>query len=254
MPQVPNLIKDRGFEYRNYAKMDTPKLDFYIRERVKETDRLDRTLGNRLGELVQALLEMKSRFQNQGARNDLHELKVTGWHDYLKAIGVNPSTFRGWKQTCKSYRAFQEAADMKPPKKEKRKKRKKRDAERLANTGIDLAKETLHREPNVEKQRRLAEQIMDAVMEDDTSNLPVPAVPEKEKEVKPEPVTIKIGDEFVFSIQYKDSIMPCTFKVVRVPSKFEDHYRQTPTSPNAYVNVVLLDCRCERELRRLGVK
>lgn len=159
---------------QDYVKMETFNLDVYIRERVKRTDRLSAALGVQLGELVEALLEMKSRFQNQGARNDLHELKVTGWHDYLESIGVNPSTFRGWKQTCKAYRAYQEAADMNPPKKQREKKRKRRDAERLAETGIDLAKEILRPgPPKVEKQRRLAEQIMDAVMEDDTSNLPV---------------------------------------------------------------------------------
>ena len=77
--------------------MESSKLDVFIRDRVPEVLRLHKLFHSRVYELVSALLEMKSRFENQGARNDLHELKVTGWHDYLESIGVNPSTFRTWK-------------------------------------------------------------------------------------------------------------------------------------------------------------
>jgi predicted small secreted protein len=92
------LGKDRDAgNYRNYAKMESSKLDVFIRDRVPEVLRLHKLFHSRVYELVSALLEIKSRFKNQGVRNDLHELKVAGWHDYLKSIGVNPSTFRTWK-------------------------------------------------------------------------------------------------------------------------------------------------------------
>ena len=77
--------------------MGSGKLDVFIRERVPEVLPLHSLFQGRAYELVSALLEIKSRFQNQGARNDVHELKVTGWHDYLTSVGVNPSTFRTWK-------------------------------------------------------------------------------------------------------------------------------------------------------------
>lgn len=88
--------RDAG-NHRNYAKMESSKLDVYIRDRVPEVLWLHNVFQGRVWELVQALLEMKSRFDSQGARNDLHDIKVTGWHDYLRLIGVNPSTFRSWK-------------------------------------------------------------------------------------------------------------------------------------------------------------
>lgn len=83
--------------HRNYARMESIKLDELIRNRVPRVLRLHNVFHGRVSELVSALLEMKSRFENQGARNDLHEVRITGWHDYLSSIGLNPSTFRTWK-------------------------------------------------------------------------------------------------------------------------------------------------------------
>jgi hypothetical protein len=88
---------------RNYSKMKTLELNGYITTRVTQCSELINKTRSRMSELFLALLEMEKRFdKQQGARNDIADLKVTGWLDYLKSIGLPPSTFRTWKMNLRN--------------------------------------------------------------------------------------------------------------------------------------------------------
>jgi hypothetical protein len=53
---------------------------------------------NSATKLLPALMEKERRFEKQlGVRNDLKGVKVGGWEDYLKRLGLNPGTYRKWK-------------------------------------------------------------------------------------------------------------------------------------------------------------
>src|ERR1017187_2304180 len=95
---TPHICPKVGVHYPKYTEMPTLKLDAYIKNRLEECYKASHTFTQRAAQLLPALLETESRFnKQQGARSDLHELKVQTWHEYLKSLGVNPSTFRGWK-------------------------------------------------------------------------------------------------------------------------------------------------------------
>ena len=88
-----------NWTYINYADMPAPSLDTYIRRRSMFFNLLPKLVNKRAAELAPALLEMERRYNKQpGARTEIHELAAPGWHEYLKSVGVNPSTFRTWKR------------------------------------------------------------------------------------------------------------------------------------------------------------
>jgi len=99
-------------------RMEAQKLDEYIRNRVPECSRRQKHFQEGVKELLAALVEMERRYEKKpGARTDLHTLTQPTWHGYLLSVGINPSTFRSWKQRSASERQLYALVDTpQPPK------------------------------------------------------------------------------------------------------------------------------------------
>ena len=86
-----------------YSALPTKRLDAFIKSHVSGCERLQGNLTRHSTELYCALQVMEGRYEKQERfRTDIKELKAPGWHQYLKSRGVEPSTYRKWKQRQRS--------------------------------------------------------------------------------------------------------------------------------------------------------
>lgn len=88
-------------EVPDFSKLSTTELDKVIRQAKATAQRqFERFRCILLDVLYPALCELETRYDKKpGARTDLHpeqELGM-GWHQYLRSVGVNPTSFRSRK-------------------------------------------------------------------------------------------------------------------------------------------------------------
>jgi hypothetical protein len=104
--------------------------------------------------LLPALLELEFRFvKQQGTRNDLRELRVEGWHDYLKSRHITPARYRQWKSRNKAaLKGLEDLSKRAAGEKEKPKQKKlelppdlpETETQILAEAGLRLASALLN--------------------------------------------------------------------------------------------------------------
>ena len=83
----------------DFAEMSSVDIKQFVQTTMVEcADHYD-ALGRKSSYIYAALCEVERRFgKRPGARNDIHELHVNGWEDFLSECGVKPATFRKWRQ------------------------------------------------------------------------------------------------------------------------------------------------------------
>jgi hypothetical protein len=87
--------------------MSSLEIQAYIKSDMAECANLYGALTRKWSDIYAAACEVERRFEKRpGARNDINELHVAGWEEFLEECGIKPATFRKWRQRS--------AAAMKP--------------------------------------------------------------------------------------------------------------------------------------------
>jgi hypothetical protein len=96
--------------FNTFCAMPATELDKYIVDIVADCTEAQKSFRRSLSALLPALLEMEARYiKHPGRRTDTNELDGAPptWYQYLESRGVNPGTFRKWKQRTGSMRSIE---------------------------------------------------------------------------------------------------------------------------------------------------
>jgi hypothetical protein len=84
---------------QDFTNIPSTYIRTYIKRGMVECADLYGKLSSKWSDIYAAACEVERRFEKRpGARNDVNELRVTGWEEFLEECGIKPATFRKWRQ------------------------------------------------------------------------------------------------------------------------------------------------------------